>query len=154
MAFIGADYNRRSWIYKITRFSYWIMVVVEGMEGGGWCKVSNVRVGVTKIEQVRTRGEGNRVQTLVILWERNNWMTSSGLFKMKIKMKNRSYRYDMNGPRSRHGHKYSKYQKCLSMMLLICIKQHLTNIWSSIHEKVKQHSGWVEKKRYLYEKRV
>ena len=29
------------------------------------------------------------------------------------------------------------------------IKKHLSNIWSSIHEKVKQHWGWVEKKRYL-----
>ena len=27
--------------------------------------------------------------------------------------------------------------------MLICIKQHLSNIWSSIHEKVQQH--WVEK---------
>ena len=26
------------------------------------------------------------------------------------------------------------------------VKQHLSNIWSSIHEKVKQHWGWVEKK--------
>ena len=31
-------------------------------------------------------------------------------------------------------------------MMLTCIKQHLSNIWSSIHEKVKQHWGWVEKK--------
>ena len=31
------------------------------------------------------------------------------------------------------------------MMMLICIKQYLSNIWSSIHERVKQHWGWVEK---------
>ena len=40
------------------------------------------------------------------------------------------------------------------MMMLKCIKQqHLSNIWSSIHEKVKQHWGWVayEKNRF-YEK--
>ena len=30
-------------------------------------------------------------------------------------------------------------------MTLICIKQHLSKIWSSIQEKVKQHWGWVEK---------
>ena len=65
---------------------------------------------------------------------------------MKIKMKNRSHRYDTNRPRSRHGHKYSEYKKCLSMMMHICIKQHLRNIWNSIHEKVKQHWGWVEKR--------
>ena len=39
-------------------------------------------------------------------------------------------------------------------MMLLCIKQHLSNIWSSIHEKVKQHWAWVEKsvayKKSLY----
>ena len=48
--------------------------------------------------------------------------------KMKMKMKNKSHRYDINRPTSRHGHKYSKYKKCLGMMMLICIKQHLINI--------------------------
>ena len=38
------------------------------------------------------------------------------------------------------------------MMMLTCIKQHLSIIWSSIDEKVKQHRDWVEKK--LIEKRV
>ena len=43
-----------------------------------------------------------------------------------MKMKNRSQRYNMKiRPRSRHGHKYSKNEKCLSMMML---KQHLSNI--------------------------
>ena len=40
----------------------------------------------------------------------------------------RSHRYDINRPRSRHGHKYSKYKKCLSMMMLMGVKQHLSNI--------------------------
>ena len=52
-----------------------------------------------------------------------------------MKMKNRLHRYDINRPRSRHGQKCSKYKKYLSMMILICIKQHLSNIWSSIYEK-------------------
>ena len=34
-------------------------------------------------------------------------------------------------------------------MMLIYIKKQLSNIWSSIDEEVKQHWGWVEKKRYL-----
>ena len=38
------------------------------------------------------------------------------------------------------------------MMMLISIKQHLNNIWSSINEKVKQHWGWVEKKHCLEKK--
>ena len=33
-------------------------------------------------------------------------------------------------------------------MMVICVKQHLSNIWSSFHKKVKQHWDWVEKKRY------
>ena len=30
--------------------------------------------------------------------------------KMMLKMKNRSHRYDVNRPRLRHGHKYTKYK--------------------------------------------
>ena len=45
-----------------------------------------------------------------------------------MKMKNRSHRYDKNRPRSRHGHKYSKYKKCFTMMMLIYIKEQLSNI--------------------------
>ena len=37
-------------------------------------------------------------------------------------------------------------------MMLIGIKQHLRNIWSSIHEKVKQQCGWV-KKSVAYKKK-
>ena len=51
--------------------------------------------------------------------------------------------------KSRNGHEYTENEKCLSMMMLLCIKQHLSNIWSLIHENVKQHWGWVEKKRCL-----
>ena len=61
---------------------------------------------------------------------------------MKI-MKNRSHKCDMSRLRSRHVQKYSEYKKCLSMIMLTCIKQYLSNIWSSIHEEVKQHRSWV-----------
>ena len=61
----------------------------------------------------------------------------------------RSHWYDINRPRSRHGHKYSEYKKCLNMAMLMCVKQHRINTWPSIHKKVKQHWGWVEKKRCL-----
>ena len=56
-------------------------------------------------------------------------------------MKYRSHRYNINRPRPRYGHKYTKYKMCLSTMMITCIKQHLNNIWSSVHEKVKQHWG-------------
>ena len=60
---------------------------------------------------------------------------------MKTKMKNRSHRYDINRPKPR----YSKYKKCLNMMMLICIKQHISNIWSSIHEKLNNTEAGLKK---------
>ena len=49
--------------------------------------------------------------------------------KMNMKMKNRLHRYDINMPKPRHGQKYSQDKKFLSMMMmLVCIKQHLSNI--------------------------
>ena len=33
-----------------------------------------------------------------------------------------------NTPQSRDGHKYSKYKKCIRMMMLIYIEQHFSNI--------------------------
>ena len=53
------------------------------------------------------------------------------LFKrgyMTMKMKNRSYRYDINRPRPIHGHKYTKYKMSHSKMMVICIEQHLSNM--------------------------
>ena len=67
--------------------------------------------------------------------------------KLRFKIKNTSQRYDINWLRARHGHKYTKYKMCLSIIMAIYNKQHLNNTWSWIHEKVKQHQhwGWVEK---------
>ena len=39
--------------------------------------------------------------------------------KTKMKMENRSHRYDKDRRKSRHEHKYGKYKKCLSMMMLL-----------------------------------
>ena len=73
------------------------------------------------------------------------------IMKMKMKLENRSHRYDISRPRPRHVHSRStKYKKCLGMMMLIDIKQHLSNIWGSIHENVKHHWDWAE----LIKKRV
>ena len=68
-------------------------------------------------------------------------------------MKNRSHIYHINGPRLWHRHKYTKYKMCLSVMNAIYIRQHLSNIWSSIYQKVKQQWGWVEE-RVAYKKSV
>ena len=66
----------------------------------------------------------------------------------KTEMKSRSQRYDIIWPRPRHWHKYTKFKMCPNIMMVTYIK----NIWSSIHEKVKQHRGWVEKKALLLKK--
>ena len=53
------------------------------------------------------------------------------LIIMKVKKK-------INRPTSRHGLTYTnKHKKCLSILMLICIKQHPINTWGSIYEKVK-----------------
>ena len=67
------------------------------------------------------------------------------IMRMKMKMKNKSHRYGINRLSFKHGQKSSTYTNCRVMMTLICIKQHQSNIWNSIHEKIKQHWGWVEK---------
>ena len=47
---------------------------------------------------------------------------------MRLKMKNRSHRYDINRLRLKHGQKYTKYITCLSIMIPVCIKQHLNKV--------------------------
>ena len=69
-------------------------------------------------------------------------------------MKNRLQRYDISRTRPRHGHKYIKYKMRLSIMMVICMKQYRSNIWSSINEKVKEHWDWVEKSVSYKKKRV
>ena len=71
------------------------------------------------------------------------------MMKMKTKMKKDSRKYGINRPRCRREHKCSKYIKRLSMMMPICIKQHLSSIWSLVYENVKQHWDRVVKKRCL-----
>ena len=61
----------------------------------------------------------------------------------------RAHILDIIKPLLRHGQKYTRYEMCLSILMAVCLKQHVSNIWSSIQEKVKQRWGWVEKKRYL-----
>ena len=53
--------------------------------------------------------------------------------KMRLKMENRSHRYNLNRPRPRHGHKYAqicsnmlKYATMLSTIMVICINSFMT----------------------------
>ena len=41
---------------------------------------------------------------------------------MSVKMKNRSYRNDINRTKPIHDYDYTKYKLCLSMMMVICNK--------------------------------
>ena len=43
-------------------------------------------------------------------------------------MKNRSHRHDINRPIGLDIDTYTEYKMCHSMMMVICIKQHLSNI--------------------------
>ena len=36
------------------------------------------------------------------------------------------HKYDIKRPRPKHGHKYTKCKMCLNVMMVICIKQHLS----------------------------
>ena len=51
------------------------------------------------------------------------------VMKMRLKMRNGSHRYDIDRTKPRYRHKYTIYKICLSMMMIMCNKQHLSNIW-------------------------
>ena len=43
-----------------------------------------------------------------------NWIIWLMVVKMRLKIENRSQRYDINRPMPRHGQKYTKYKICLT----------------------------------------
>ena len=48
--------------------------------------------------------------------------------KIKMKIKNRSHRYDINRRGPRQGHKHTKYKvsgKCLGIIIHVCNKQRV-----------------------------
>ena len=61
-----------------------------------------------------------------------------------MKMKNRSHRYDINRPRSRHGRKYNKYMY-LTMMMLINIKQTLATFEAQFRTKLSNTEAELKK---------
>ena len=51
---------------------------------------------------------------------------------MRLKVKNGSHRYDINGIRPKRGYKYTEEKMCPSMMMVMSNKQHLKLIsWKS-----------------------
>ena len=76
-----------------------------------------------------------------------------------MKMENRSNGSDINEPRPTH--KYTKYKKCLSMMMSLCTKKHLStictkqnlsSIWSLVHKKISNTEAEL-KKSVAYKKK-
>ena len=48
--------------------------------------------------------------------------------KIRLKIKNRFHRHDINTPSPRHGDKCTEHKMGLTSAMVICIKQHLSNI--------------------------
>ena len=69
-------------------------------------------------------------------------------------MKNRLNKYNINRRRFRHGHKSTKHKMCLIIMMVISIKQHLSNIWISIHEIFNNTEAQLKKSVAYKKKRV
>ena len=108
--------------------------------------ISNARLALAK-NQAKQHPEDE-----ILLFE--NHSLSSSMLSSKIdsrysKKCRKNQVCQWQWKQARHGHKYTQDKMCLSIVIAICIKQHLSNIWSSIHEKVNQHCGWVGKKRFL-----
>ena len=71
---------------------------------------------------------------------------------MRVKMKNRSYRHDIDRTMLRHRYEYPECKMHLSRFMVMWNKQHLSKVWRWLYEKVKQHWGWVEGNALLIEK--
>ena len=72
-----------------------------------------------------------------------------------MKMKNRSYRYDIDRPTPRHGQKYTKYEMCLGiMMVVISTKQHLSNSFEAQFMKKLSNTDAELEKSVAYKKSV
>ena len=56
--------------------------------------------------------------------------------KIRVKIKNRSQRYDINRPRPRHGHKYIKYKMCLRIMMVYALSKAYTTFEAQSMKKL------------------
>ena len=62
-----------------------------------------------------------------------------------MKMKNRSHKYDINRPRSRHGHKYNKYKKYFTMMILYVLCNTLATCEAQFMKKLSNTEAELKK---------
>ena len=73
-----------------------------------------------------------QINKCVYLNETISWLI---ILKRSGEIKNRWHRYDINQTSL---NEYAKSKMCLSIMMVMCKKQHLSNIWSWIYGTVKQ----------------
>ena len=67
------------------------------------------------------------------------------MMKMRLKVKNRLLGYDINKPRPRHGHKYTKYNICHNTLMLIYIYIYiLSNILATFKARFLKKSSNTE----------
>ena len=70
--------------------------------------------------------------------------------KRRLKMKNKSRIYSINRLRPRHGHKYTLYIMCFSMMMVICIELYVLVICmkklSNIETEFKKRVACIKKR--------
>ena len=130
-----AEIAKRQMLSTALRLNFCYLEIIQVLHP---CYYAKIREWILKNEQRNTDICSHEITQLIIT---------------KIKMKT-PHRCNINTPRSRKRHKYSKYKKCLSKMVVICIKEYLSNIWSFIHEKVRLHWGWVKKSVTYKTKRV
>ena len=111
---LGFYYKMRQFYYKMQQLSQIVTILLQ-----------NATV-ITKCDVYYKLRQYNKQSKIVCIHE----IIRLIIMKIKMEMKNRLHRNDINRPRSRNKHKYSKYKNCLSMMMLTCTRQQLSNIRS------------------------
>ena len=104
-----------SYIHSLSNFHYWVIDDMQPFFYISNTFKSNARLKLAKNQAKATKGKlllfENYSYSSSMLLAKNNRLiirlTQLIIMKMKAKMKNRSRRYDINRPRSKHAHKYN-----------------------------------------------
>ena len=130
-----------SWVIETTHYTKWYRVKQ---------KLSNIpRLKICDWKTIRFLRPRYHLKSAADIWKSVQkikyvcfneilWLT---IWKINLKNKYRSHRYDINKPRYRHEHKYTKWKMCLGMMIIVCVMLQLSNIGNSNNEKIK----WAKK---------
>ena len=86
--------------------------------------ISNVRLRLPEIQAKAKQ----HPEAELLLFENYSLSSSTLSYKNNKRYSKILHRYDINRARPRHRHKYTKYKMCLNVMMVICIRQQLSNI--------------------------